>query len=75
MKLTKRFVKDELGCKSDAALGRWLGVSRKAVCKWPKDGPLPVAQQLRCAVQAPHLFLQAFAPRPFGSDHHDIIEG
>lgn len=56
MSMSKSSVKAVLGIKSDAELGRLLGVSRKAVWFWPDDDPLPELRQLQLRLKYPAKF-------------------
>lgn len=55
-KLTKQFVKQQLGFDTDAALARFFGIGRWAVTQWSDEKPIPMQRQWELMVRRPDLF-------------------
>lgn len=56
MHTTKSEAKKALGMGSDAALARYLNVSKAAVGKWDEHKPLPFRRQWLLHLKRPDLF-------------------
>lgn len=68
--MTKKNVREALELKTDAALARYLNVSRAAVAQWPEDEPIPEARQNWLRLHRPDKF--PLPPPPEGDERGGV---